>query len=58
MKVDHLALTAEDVDLDALAAEGTLDVVMGPADLYGAQGVGRGLYINDPDNNLVELRTY
>ena len=58
MNVDHLALTVEDVDLDALAAEGTLDVVMGPADLYGAQGVGRGLYINDPDNNLVELRTY
>ena len=58
MNVDHLALTVEDVDLDALAAEGTLDVVMGPADLYGAQGIGRGLYINDPDNNLVELRNY
>jgi catechol 2,3-dioxygenase-like lactoylglutathione lyase family enzyme len=56
--LDHVALTVADVDLDALAAEGRLDVVMGPADLYGAQGIGRGLYINDPDGNLVELRTY
>jgi hypothetical protein len=31
---------------------------MGPADLFGAQGNGRGIYINDPAGNLVELRTY
>jgi len=31
---------------------------MGPADLFGAKGVGRGLYIKDPDGNRVELRTY
>jgi catechol 2,3-dioxygenase-like lactoylglutathione lyase family enzyme len=56
--VNHLALTVEDVDLDELAAGGTLDVVAGPADLFGARGQGRGLYIKDPAGNLVELRTY
>ena len=58
MNVDHLAVTVEDVDLDELAASGTLEVEMGPADLFGAQGIGRGLYVRDPDGNRVELRTY
>ena len=57
-KVNHVAFVVEDVDLDALAASGTVDVDSGPADLFGAQGIGRGLYIRDPDGNLVELRTY
>ena len=56
--VNHFALAVEDVDLDELAAGGTLDVVAGPADLFGARGQGRGLYIKDPSGNLVELRTY
>lgn len=56
--VDHLALTVTGVDLDELAATGRFEVEMGPADLYGAQGIGRGLYTRDPDGNRVELRTY
>jgi glyoxylase I family protein len=56
--VDHVALTVEDADLDDLAASGSLDIDMGPADLFGAQGVGRGLYLRDADGNRVELRTY
>lgn len=56
--VDHVALTVEGVDLDELAASGRFDVEMGPADLFGARGVGRGLYIRDPEGNRVELRTY
>jgi hypothetical protein len=55
---DHIALTVTDVDLDELAASGRFEVLMGPADLFGAQGDGRGLYISDPDGNRVELRTY
>lgn len=56
--VDHLALTVSAVDLDELATSGRFEVEMGPADLYGAQGTGRGLYTKDPDGNRVELRTY
>ena len=56
--VDHMAVVVADVDLDALAASGDVDVVAGPADLWGAQGYGRGLYIRDPDGHTVELRVY
>lgn len=56
--LNHLALVVEGVDLDELAAAGELEVVMGPADLFGAQGTGRGRYVRDPDGNVVELRTY
>lgn len=56
--VNHLALVVEDVDLDALAASGRFVVEMGPADLFGAQGTGRGVYLKDPDGNRVELRSY
>jgi glyoxylase I family protein len=56
--VDHLALVVTDVDLDELATSDRVEVVGGPADLWGAQGVGRGLYLRDPDGHTVELRTY
>jgi glyoxylase I family protein len=56
--INHVAFVVEDVDLDELAASGTVEVDSGPADLFGARGMGRGLYIRDPDRNLVELRTY
>jgi catechol 2,3-dioxygenase-like lactoylglutathione lyase family enzyme len=56
--VDHVALVVDGIDLDELAASGRFEVDMGPADLWGAQGTGRGLYIKDPAGNRVELRTY
>jgi catechol 2,3-dioxygenase-like lactoylglutathione lyase family enzyme len=56
--VNHFALVVDAVDLDALATSGELEVVGGPADLFGAQGQGRGLYVRDPDGNTVELRCY
>jgi glyoxylase I family protein len=58
VNVDHLALVVEDADLDALAASGRFEVEFGPADLFGARGTGRGLYVQDPDGNRVELRGY
>lgn len=56
--VDHLALVVGGVDIDESARSGRFEVDMGPADLFGARGVGRGLYLRDPDGNRVELRTY
>ena len=56
--VNHVALVVDDVDLDALADSGRFEIEMGPADLFGARGTGRGLYIKDPAGNRVELRTY
>jgi catechol 2,3-dioxygenase-like lactoylglutathione lyase family enzyme len=56
--VDHLCLVIEPCDLDALAASGAFEVVGGPAELFGARGLGRGLYVRDPDGNVVELRQY
>ena len=56
--MDHVALVVEDVDLDELAESGEWEVAMGPADLFGARGTGRGFYTRDPDGHLVELRTY
>lgn len=56
--VDHVALVVDGVDLDVIAEAGEWDVEFGPADLFGARGVGRGLYVRDPDGNRVELRTY
>jgi catechol 2,3-dioxygenase-like lactoylglutathione lyase family enzyme len=58
VNVDHFALVVEDVDLDELAASGKFDVVRGVGRLWGAQGFGHGLYVADPDGNVVELRTY
>jgi len=56
--VDHLCLVVEDVDLAELAAGGTVEVVGGPSELWGARGMGTGLYVRDPDGTVVELRTY
>lgn len=55
--VDHVAFVV-DADVDALAASGRFEVVAGPADLSGAQGQGRGVYVLDPAGNKVELRSY
>jgi len=56
--MNHVALAVEDVDLEALAASGRFDVVSGPSRLFGARGTGIGLYVRDPEGNVVELRTY
>jgi catechol 2,3-dioxygenase-like lactoylglutathione lyase family enzyme len=58
INMDHVCLVIEPEDLDALAASGRFDVVAGPSRLWGAQGDGTGLYVHDPDGNLVELRHY
>ena len=56
--VDHICLVVDPVDLDALAASDEFDVVAGPSEVFGAQGMGRSVYVRDPDGNVVELRNY
>ena len=56
--VDHFCLVIDETDLQALADSGRFDVVSGPSELFGAQGQGMGLYVRDPDGNVVELRHY
>src|SRR5258706_10979799 len=36
--VNHVAFVVDGIDLDELAASGRFDIVMGPADLFGARG--------------------
>ena len=56
--VDHVCVVVEGADLDEVAASGTFDVLGPPRQLFGARGIGTGLYVKDPDGNTVELRTY
>jgi len=54
--VDHFSLRIDDCDLDALAASGRFIVIDGPSLIWGATGWGIGLYVADPDGNMVELK--
>ncbi len=56
--VDHLCVVVAPTDLAALVDSGRFDVVGGPSRLFGAQGEGEGIYVRDPDGNVVELRHY
>jgi catechol 2,3-dioxygenase-like lactoylglutathione lyase family enzyme len=56
--MNHLCLVVEGLDLDKAAASGEWDVHGGPSDVWGAHGMGRSLYVKDPDGHVVELRTY
>ena len=55
--VNHVALVVEGADLQQLLDDGRI-TGDGPHRLFGAQGIGAGVYIKDPDGNTVELRTY
>lgn len=57
-RLDHLCVVIEATDLDALSASGRFDVLEGPSPRYGARGMGRSLYVRDPDGTTVELRHY
>jgi glyoxylase I family protein len=58
VNVDHVAITVDPCDLEVFAREHGLDVEMGPASLFGAQGQGWGIYVRDIDGNRVEIRHY
>ncbi|KUO08686.1 VOC family protein [Streptomyces sp. DSM 15324] len=56
--VDHICLAVDPVDWEEFIAAGTLTVLEGPAQRFGARGVATSVYIADPDGNTVELRWY
>lgn len=58
VNVDHVALVVSGADLAELAASGRFGDVRPPRELFGARGIGLGIYIQDPDGHTVELRTY
>ena len=58
INMDHFAMVVDDVDLVELAASGRMGIVPAPRQLFGARGVGLGIYVRDPDGHTVELRTY
>jgi catechol 2,3-dioxygenase-like lactoylglutathione lyase family enzyme len=60
MNLDHFCLVLGSTDLHAIVASGEFDVVGKGAvgGLFGAQGFATGLYVRDPDGNVVELRCY
>jgi len=56
--IDHIALVVDGVDLAELTTRSDVSFEGPPATLWGAKGYGQGVYLRDPDGNLVELRTY
>lgn len=55
--VDHMCLVVDD-DVAGIAGSGRFEVVDGPDQRWGAQGVATSVYVKDPDGNVVELRRY
>jgi catechol 2,3-dioxygenase-like lactoylglutathione lyase family enzyme len=57
--LDHFCLVVADGVVDAVAAaRDSFRVVDGPDHRYGARGDGWSVYVLDPDDNVVELRSY
>jgi catechol 2,3-dioxygenase-like lactoylglutathione lyase family enzyme len=57
----HFCLVTEDQDLATVAAElssAGVSIETGPAMRSGARGNGLSIYFRDPDQNLIEVRTY
>jgi catechol 2,3-dioxygenase-like lactoylglutathione lyase family enzyme len=57
VNMDHVAIVVDD-DLQAIIDSGEFDVIRGPVRLFGAKGWGHGIYVHDPDGNVVEFRSY
>lgn len=57
--MDHFALAIDSFDRTALHAHFDrlgVDYHDPPVDLFGAEGIGPGLYVTDPDGNTIELK--
>ena len=61
LNLAHFCLVTDDEDLDAVARDLTssgVKIEVGPATQSGARGNALSIYFRDPDDNLIELRTY
>lgn len=61
LNLAHFCLVTDEADLDAVARELTsagVTIEVGPATRSGARGNALSIYFRDPDQNLIELRTY
>jgi catechol 2,3-dioxygenase-like lactoylglutathione lyase family enzyme len=57
--VDHICLVADRATVDAIAGDTeTFRVIEQPSVRFGAQGDGWAVYVSDPDDNVVEIRSY
>jgi len=57
--VDHLCLVADRATVDAIVADSeTFRVIDGPGVRFGARGDGWSVYVTDPDDNVIEIRSY
>jgi catechol 2,3-dioxygenase-like lactoylglutathione lyase family enzyme len=56
--LDHFCLVVEPTDLAAWADATGLNIVDGPDRRFGAQGIATSIYVQDPDDNTIELRHY
>jgi catechol 2,3-dioxygenase-like lactoylglutathione lyase family enzyme len=56
--VNHVCLVVDANDIDELVNSGRFEVLEGPVERWGAQGLAMSVYLWDPDQNLVELRHY
>jgi glyoxylase I family protein len=57
--VDHFCLGIEAPDLDQVVRylrDHSVEVMGEPAMRYGARGMGRSVYVRDPEGNVVELK--
>ncbi len=57
--VDHFCLVADSDTVATIDADReSFRVVQGPVPRWGAHGMASSIYILDPDDNVVEIRSY
>jgi catechol 2,3-dioxygenase-like lactoylglutathione lyase family enzyme len=55
--LNHLCLVLPHADWEEAVQQG-IEITGGPAELFGARGIGTSIYTRDPDGNTIELRHY